>query len=520
MFQNKDYQLYFRFVLTISCFFIVSINASSVSSVPYTGKNFPTLSSWVKACCSLPKNRKNAHEKKASAFSSLGSKSLQWKEFSMVLSAWFSMMQSGPLSREHLWKTSNVQTTMPSSDFFDLKKSGFFIPFVEKLQAQPDDEFYIRGDLHGDIFSLLGQLDAMKKNGVLDDHFRITSAHVWIVFLGDYVDRGQYGCEVLYTMLRLSLANPDRVLFVRGNHEDIALTGRFHPGAYGFKEEVHHKFNDIDGSIHATISHMNDFLPVAWYLGCKDSALEITHYILCCHGGLEIGYDPAPFLDDTGTRYQLLGELHRNTFIQNFKKYCDERSFWQRWKDTLLQQGSCHEMSKWWDGIALLHNHDKKFIEDHVVLKAPMDAFHLGFMWNDFDVHDHEQVHYKLGRGMIYGHQATKHILAFESSNVSKIHGVFRAHQHGDSAMMDGLVKNRGVYKLWHALENLCAPYFRKCDDGLVWTFNVGADSVFGEHYKFDFDAYARVIVQSSFKDWKMQVFNTDVMSSSLCAAA
>jgi hypothetical protein len=62
-------------------------------------------------------------------------------------------------------------------------------------------------------------------------------------------------------------------------------------------------------------------------------------------------------------------------------------------------------------------------------------------------------------------------------------------------------------------LESKIAPNFRTIHDGKVWTFNVGPDSVYGESFGFNFDAYARLIVDQKLQNWKLQVFNTNVVT-------
>ena len=56
---------------------------------------------------------------------------------------------------------------------------------------------------------------------------------------------------------------------------------------------------------------------------------------------------------------------------------------------------------------------------------------------------------------------------------------------------MRGLVDSKGVYKLWSDIESDLSPNRRPVSDGLVWTFNVAPDSVYGQRRGFRFDAYA-----------------------------
>ena len=442
-------------------------------SIEYKGW-FPTVSSWLKAFENLPKNRKGADFALHSGFSSVGSKNLvqkigfwvgsfftvnnfaqdlPWQEFKQVLDAWLAMNGSGPLSQNTNWSQAINNSLMPEISFFDLKikKPSEFVPFAQKLIAQQGDVFYLHGDLHGDIFSLLEELKALKNDGVLDDDFRIIGDNIWIVFLGDYVDRGQYGCEVIYTMMRLALANPDRVIAVRGNHEDVSISTR-----YGFKDEVKAKFQDDNSAKYLHISRMNDFLPVVFYVGCDDGN-GVVNYVQCCHGGIEEEYDPKAFLDNVATKYQLVVK-------QNAAKF-----------------------------------------------NAPTA---LGLLWSDFEVVDQSvDKLFNPGRGFQYGKVGTERVLdTLHSSTKSKIRGIFRAHQHsGDilDPMMRGLVGSNGVYKLWQPYEPIS---LRKLDDGLVWTFNVGPDSVYGESCGFNFDAYAKLTVVKVYKDWTLQVFNTQVL--------
>ena len=82
------------------------------------------------------------------------------------------------------------------------------------VKLKPKGEALIIGDLHGDLESLIG---IMKESNFFQ---RISQKRrAFLVFLGDYGDRGEHSTEIYYTILKLKLLFPNQVILLRGNHE-------------------------------------------------------------------------------------------------------------------------------------------------------------------------------------------------------------------------------------------------------------------------------------------------------------
>lgn len=89
------------------------------------------------------------------------------------------------------------------------------------------------GDLHGNLSALLSMEAALWPGGLV-------LAAARILFLGDYVDRGAHGTELMAYLLAAKLQRPDAVLMVRGNHEtrDIQKMFTFYKYAYWLPTQV------------------------------------------------------------------------------------------------------------------------------------------------------------------------------------------------------------------------------------------------------------------------------------------
>lgn len=124
------------------------------------------------------------------------------------------------------------------------------------------------GDIHGQFEDLM-------------ELFRVGGEvpYTNYLFLGDYVDRGSKGVEVIIYLFCLKVKYPERVTLIRGNHESRQITQ-----AYGFYQECLTKYGSLN--VYRNITDVFDHLPLAALVGGK---------IFAVHGGLSPN---APLIED------------------------------------------------------------------------------------------------------------------------------------------------------------------------------------------------------------------------------
>ncbi len=133
------------------------------------------------------------------------------------------------------------------------------------LEAEPNvleihAPVMVVGDVHGQYFDLLNILSQWQP------------AKQALLFLGDYVDRGAFSCEVILHLLSLKLRYPKKVFIIRGNHECSTVCSHF-----GFKEECKSKYG-----LAVFYKFLSCFqaMPICGIINSK------LGRIFCCHGGI------------------------------------------------------------------------------------------------------------------------------------------------------------------------------------------------------------------------------------------
>ena len=89
------------------------------------------------------------------------------------------------------------------------------------------------------------------------------------LFLGDYVDRGDYSIETMCLLFAYKIKYPENFFLLRGNHESASINR-----VYGFYDECRKRY---DVSVWKKFTECFNYLPI--------SAL-IEDKILCMHGGI------------------------------------------------------------------------------------------------------------------------------------------------------------------------------------------------------------------------------------------
>ena len=152
---------------------------------------------------------------------------------------------------------------------------------IIKINAINNSKIIILGDQHGSFHSFFRVIIRLILQGIITKNYKLHPDYK-IIFLGDIVDRGNYGVEIMYIILQLFIANNTinklNVILNRGNHEELST---FREG--GFLHEFKHKIENK--GIQKKFTYLFKYCPSAIIL----TQNNIKYWL--CHGGFPINFE-------------------------------------------------------------------------------------------------------------------------------------------------------------------------------------------------------------------------------------
>lgn len=137
----------------------------------------------------------------------------------------------------------------------------------EKNVLDLNGDFIIVGDIHGSLHDLIRILK------------KVNEKNQKVLFLGDYVDRGNFSLECITILFALKIQYPDSIFMIRGNHEFDSICSQ-----YGFKDEI------INYSNLQKLKNDYDEFPEMFQIDQNDSYF-INHKNTNCYTYTETLYD-------------------------------------------------------------------------------------------------------------------------------------------------------------------------------------------------------------------------------------
>ena len=153
-------------------------------------------------------------------------------------------------------------TTLPHFEEETLK--ALILEFDQIIIKEPtllslDEDVIIVGDLHGNLIDLLR---------IFAFYGLPPTTHY--LFLGDYVDRGEFSIEVITLLMAIKCLYPTCVYLIRGNHEVESINKN-----YGFLAEISETYHNesLWSEFNRTFRNLS--------LACN-----VANQLFCVHGGI------------------------------------------------------------------------------------------------------------------------------------------------------------------------------------------------------------------------------------------
>ena len=347
----------------------------------------------------------------------------------------------------------------------------------------------VHADFHGDKYAMLELIKDLAKRGYTDkdNPFKIIKKDFYIVFLGDFVDRGPDGLEVLYLAMRLRVENPDQVELIRGNHENIIMNLRKDIFG-GFFMEVEKKLGLTGLDFIRIINPIYNAMPSVLFLGVKSN--NFVNYMMFVHGGIEPRFDPNNLLGSTS---DVLSEKINELGVA-----------WLGGEEKFIES----VIGKKEGQAGLQAEVSSELIENGVI---------PGFLFNDFilDKNTFAKSSARGGSSAEFGKDFTRQYLDLCSKKEKyQVSAIIRGHQHS-GIMMKLLLNHAGAYGLWlndkEQFDCLTGKTI-KIPQYSVWTLLVSpilaknTNFSYGNILKYNYDIYSLLRFEENSNLWVMDI--------------
>ncbi|CAI5449238.1 unnamed protein product [Caenorhabditis angaria] len=150
-------------------------------------------------------------------------------------------------------------TTIEETEIMDLCHEAIQMFMKQPVFIEAKPPIQVVGDIHGqfgDLMRLFNSCGFPPEQNYL--------------FLGDYIDRGQFSVETILLLICIKMKYPENFILLRGNHE-TKLVNRI----YGFYDDINKRFGTP--RLYESFSDVFQVMPLSCLIGKR---------ILCMHGGL------------------------------------------------------------------------------------------------------------------------------------------------------------------------------------------------------------------------------------------
>ena len=91
--------------------------------------------------------------------------------------------------------------------------------YVVKISPSIGTKFIVWGGLYGAFHSLFRCLEELKKQGIINNNFKIIKKNYYFIFNGNTIGWSPFNLETMTLILQLMKTNPNQVFFIKGENE-------------------------------------------------------------------------------------------------------------------------------------------------------------------------------------------------------------------------------------------------------------------------------------------------------------